>query len=199
MALTSTLEMVVVALATPIFVWFASKWGKKRIYLMLIISWAIVTLSLVMFVTDFKSPLYWCLELGTAIFGDTQTVFAQAILADVVDYDQLLWGGSKRAAIYSCVLSDGQGLDQVTDALQYGLMAAVGFHTSDDAISVRVDPTTPFSCHFVLAVTNHEPTLAVSAFALFDIFFLHSPVFSAGSDGSVSSPPYRVSSHFLCL
>jgi hypothetical protein len=55
----------------------------------------------------------------------------------VVDYDHLLWGGTKRAAIYSCVLSDGQGLDQVTDALQYGLMAVVGFHTADDANNVR--------------------------------------------------------------
>jgi hypothetical protein len=84
MALTSTMEMLVVALITPVFVWIAARMGKKRMYMFLVIGWAVITMGFVMIVQDYNSWMYWVLELGAAALGDTQTVFAQVLFCSVL-------------------------------------------------------------------------------------------------------------------
>ncbi len=146
---TNTIEQIVVALTNPLLVSLSKRIGKREMYAGLLMIWSAIVMGSVLFVDTYRHPLFWLICIGCAITGDNQSTFAQSLLGDVVDYDQLLWGGMKRAAVYSAAFNNAQGLDSITDALQFGLMARVGFTGEEaDLHNPRVQNAFRWACWF---------------------------------------------------
>jgi Na+/melibiose symporter-like transporter len=115
------------------------RYDKVRVYAACIYAWCVgvgVSVWCVRTVYPDDAPLtsqsaFWLMVVSDAMFGMPQAAFVQLLLADLVDYDRLVWAGRPKHNLLAVGVQFGGVGAQLAASVQYALLYAAGLHDLD--------------------------------------------------------------------
>lgn len=132
------LSQLSLCVINPFLMMSSYKFGKKNVLMVLELTWIIFfTLSMITINSE-MSFIYEDIDfLGILFYGST-LFFINSMLTDIIDYDQLLWDGPRRVALYYCIFSSGIGLDNALNLIGSTLINLAGYSTIEDLASITI-------------------------------------------------------------
>ncbi len=139
-ALFTGLFLVSMLVALPIQIILARRWAKKRLYAYSMLALGLL-FPLLAFVGLFPlADAFWQLVILVILIGlslSGQFVFPNAILADVIDYDETKTG-LRREAIYYAMQNTLQKFAFALSSIIFGTMLSIFGATTEQSLGIRL-------------------------------------------------------------
>jgi len=126
------------AISTVVCMYIASKYRieKKKMYCFLLYLWAVCVGIGVAFINVSSQPYYnqsafWLTMISDGIFATPQLAYIYSMLADLIDYDQMCWGGYPKRNVMSVIISMLGFVGYVASSLQFIILESIGLHDLD--------------------------------------------------------------------